>query len=366
MQQICEKCGKVNLADAIYCTGCKSDLRAQDGTVILHASSVAAAAATAETEQSPSGGLASRFNTCPSCSTVNVANASICRSCGHRLASDMQTPAVTQTSLAHVSDLDETRPPIPSQEPGAASLAAGSKKLLWMVMGVAGLLIAAALVWWLMNTPSSSKEAPVKPNPFALPPEAMVSAPVAPAAPASQPVPVLGSTSSAQDISSSVPSVSQSLSPQETIVAASTPASGNTRQLATRDTASKQASSIQEAASSPGKKEVKAADATRPGAQTVAAARTASPPPNKESSSARTSGAAASNSASADASSASPQPAPSAQANSPKEVCSTRFALVQPFCMQEQCGLPRFTNHAQCVQMRAQQQETQQKMLDRN
>jgi ribosomal protein L40E len=360
MQQICEKCGKVNFADAIQCTDCNSDLRTQDATVILSAS--AAVAAKAAMEPSPSAGLGSRFNTCPACSTVNVANASICRSCGHQLASTLRTPAVAQTSLAPVSDLDDTRPPIPLQELGAAPVAAASsgKKTLWIALGSGGLLIAAALAWWLMSAPSSSKNVPVKPNPFALPPEAMVSAPATPAA--QTPAPAAESATPAQDASTSVPSVSQSLGPQETIVAPSTPAADNTRQAAARDTASKQALSREDAASAPDKKDAKATDATRPSTP-PAAARTTAPAPPKESTAARPNGATAPGSASAEAAA---QPAPSAQANSPKEVCSTRFVLAQPFCMQEQCGLPRFTNHAQCVQMRAQQQETQQRMQERN
>jgi ribosomal protein L40E len=368
MQQICEKCGKVNLADAIQCTDCNSDLRTQDATVILSASSaaVAAVAGTAAMELSPSAGLASRFNTCPACSTVNVANASICRSCGHQLASALQTLAVTQTSLSPVSDLDDTRPPIPPQELGAepAAVASNSKKTLWIALGAGGLLIAAALAWWFMSAASSSKNAPVKPNPFALPPEAMVSAPATPAVQTPVPVPTAGSTAPAQDAATSMPLVSQSLSPQETIVESSTPAANNARQATARDTASKQASPREGVASAPGKKDTKATDATRPSTQ---AARTTAPAPLKESTAARPNGAAAPNSTSAEAASATGQPAPPAQqANSPKEVCSTRFVLAQPFCMQEQCGLPRFTNHAQCVQMRTLQQETQQKMQDRN
>jgi hypothetical protein len=368
MQQICEKCGKVNFADAIQCTDCKSDLRTQDATVILSASSAATAAAAAKAAMEPDSlvGAGSRFNTCPACSTVNVANASICRSCGHQLASAQRTPAVTQTSLAPVSDLDDTRPPISLQESDAApaAVASSGKKTLWIALGAGGLLIAAALAWWLMSAPSSSKSVPVKPNPFALPPDAMVSAPATPAA--QTPAPAAESATPAQDASTSVPSVSQSLGPQETIVAPSTPAADNTRQAAARDTASKQALSREDAASASGKKESKATDATRPSTP-PATARTTASSPNKESTAARPNGTAAPNAASAEAASTSNQPAPPAQqANSPKEVCSTRFVLTQPFCMQEQCGLPRFTNHAQCVQMRAQQQETQQKMQDRN
>jgi hypothetical protein len=370
MQQICEKCGKVNLTDAIQCAGCNNDLRTQDATVILGASSaaVAAVAATAAMEPSPLAGLGSRFNTCAACSTVNVANASTCRSCGHQLASALPTSAVTQTSLSPVSDLDDTRPPIALQELGAApaAVASNGKKPLWIALGAGGLLIAAALVWWLMSAASSNQNAPVKPNPFALPPEAMVSAPDTPAAQTPVPVPAAGSTAPAQDAATSMPLVSQSLSPQETIVEPSTPAANNARQAAARDAASKQALSREDAASAPGKKDGKATDAARPSTQT-AAARTTAPAPTKESTAARPSSAGAPNSASAEATSASGQPAPPAQqANSPKEVCNARFVLAQPFCMQEQCGLPRFTNHAQCVQMRTLQQETQQKMQDRN
>jgi outer membrane biosynthesis protein TonB len=62
-----------------------------------------------------------------------------------------------------------------------------------------------------------------------------------------------------------------------------------------------------------------------------------------------------------------PQPAPAAPAgpSSPQEACGKRVFLALALCLQEQCQTPQFSNHAQCVQMRQQQKESQQRNLER-
>jgi hypothetical protein len=56
-----------------------------------------------------------------------------------------------------------------------------------------------------------------------------------------------------------------------------------------------------------------------------------------------------------------PAPAVVAEPASPKEACGKRIFLAMAFCMQSQCDKPQFTNHAQCVQMRQEQKDNQER-----
>jgi hypothetical protein len=60
-----------------------------------------------------------------------------------------------------------------------------------------------------------------------------------------------------------------------------------------------------------------------------------------------------------------PAPAAPAGPSSPQEACGKRVFLALALCLQEQCQTPQFSNHAQCVQMRQQQKESQQRNLER-
>jgi hypothetical protein len=51
--------------------------------------------------------------------------------------------------------------------------------------------------------------------------------------------------------------------------------------------------------------------------------------------------------------------------SSPQEACGKRVFLALALCMQEQCQTPQFSNHAQCVQMRQLQKESQQRNMER-
>lgn len=57
------------------------------------------------------------------------------------------------------------------------------------------------------------------------------------------------------------------------------------------------------------------------------------------------------------------QPAAPAGPSSPQEACGKRVFLALALCMQEQCRTPQFTNHAQCVQMRQDQKERQERSM---
>ena len=51
---------------------------------------------------------------------------------------------------------------------------------------------------------------------------------------------------------------------------------------------------------------------------------------------------------------AAPAPAVPAGPSSPAQACEGKSFFGKPACMNEQCGTPRFTNHAQCVELREQ------------
>jgi hypothetical protein len=52
--------------------------------------------------------------------------------------------------------------------------------------------------------------------------------------------------------------------------------------------------------------------------------------------------------------------------SSPKEACGARVFLAMAFCMQDQCQTPKFTNHPQCVEMRQDQKDSQERMKNRH
>jgi hypothetical protein len=58
---------------------------------------------------------------------------------------------------------------------------------------------------------------------------------------------------------------------------------------------------------------------------------------------------------------AQPAPVAAVEPSSPKEACGKRVFLALSFCMQTQCMKSQFTNHAQCVQMRKDQKESQER-----
>jgi hypothetical protein len=61
-----------------------------------------------------------------------------------------------------------------------------------------------------------------------------------------------------------------------------------------------------------------------------------------------------------------PVPVAAAEPVSPKEACGKRVFLALSFCMQTQCAKPQFTNHAQCVQMRQEQKDNQERFNNNN
>ena len=60
------------------------------------------------------------------------------------------------------------------------------------------------------------------------------------------------------------------------------------------------------------------------------------------------------------------QPAPNAGPSSPQEACGKRTFLALAMCVSEQCQSPQFTSHSQCVKLRQQIKDNQDRMNNGN
>ncbi len=359
MQAICEKCSKINLPDAKACIFCGHPMPEPDATAALGAPAVAAAPSL----------LASRFNTCPGCATVNVANASVCRACGHQLQAPASAAAfdsdATLPPLAH-AQLKASSEKAAAADAGAAEVAAPTrqKSPLWIALGAGALLAVAAVAIWVLSSNPSRDEVPaVKPNPFAIP---------------AQPAPVVEQNSSAtaspplavpaQDAAATLPSdATLSATPPTPMAEAGTTPAPSQRPVTQKPTVvitESASGKLLDITEKPAPKRDAKADQPRNAASASAPVRNPTAAA-REGAAAKAAAAPAPAAASADNNAPSPASQATA-ADSPQEACADRSFIIRPICIQQQCNQARFTNHAQCVKLRAQQQETQQRMQERN
>lgn len=352
MSVVCLKCSTSNADSAKFCKSCGNAVHS------------------AAQEQAAKAQSSDPVMLCEKCNVANAVTAKFCKACGFSLIKvrAAETPAAqtlaapapspSRPTAAKPTPMTEPAPapdstdPLAVKSPSTGMVSRRSSTPLYAGLGALALALLGVVFWVFTGVKSGDLAPPGSPQTASkaaapnLKESAMpTAAPTSAAAPSSAP---------ASAVSSALPPVVAKAGKEEVVLPSpAVKAVAPTGPIPSATPQAKPAAPL---------KEAKPQVAQRP---------TSDNPPVQQSAELPTPRAAVQPSPSesgqqpvAQAPVRSEPVATAAAPSSPRDACGKRIFLAMAICMQEQCSSPRFNAHPQCVQMRQQQKEAQDRSLN--